>query len=29
MPAIDIKAGHESGNIGATPSDVVWIALKP
>jgi quercetin dioxygenase-like cupin family protein len=29
MPAIDLKAGHESGNIGATPSDVVWIALKP
>ena len=29
MPAIDIKAGHESGNIGATSSDVVWIALKP
>jgi hypothetical protein len=28
MPAIDIKAGHESGNIGSTPSDVVWIALK-
>lgn len=28
MPAIDIKAGHESGNIGTTPSDVVWIALK-
>jgi len=28
MPAIEIKAGHESGNIGSTPSDVVWIALK-
>jgi len=28
MPAIDIKAGHQSGNIGSTPSDVVWIALK-
>jgi predicted metal-dependent enzyme (double-stranded beta helix superfamily) len=28
MPAIDIKAGHESGNVGSTPSDVVWIALK-
>jgi len=28
MPAIDIKAGHESGNTGSTPSDVVWIALK-
>lgn len=29
MPAIDITAGHESGNTGSTPSDVVWIALKP
>jgi beta-alanine degradation protein BauB len=28
MPAIDIGAGHQSGNIGTTPSDVVWIALK-
>jgi hypothetical protein len=28
MPAIDISAGHESGNTGSTPSDVVWIALK-
>jgi quercetin dioxygenase-like cupin family protein len=28
MSAIDISAGHQSGNIGATPSDVVWIALK-
>lgn len=29
MPAIAIGAGHESGNTGSTPSDVVWIALKP
>jgi predicted metal-dependent enzyme (double-stranded beta helix superfamily) len=28
MPAIDISAGHESGNTGSAPSDVVWIALK-
>jgi quercetin dioxygenase-like cupin family protein len=28
MPAIDIGARHQSGNIGTTPSDVVWIALK-
>ena len=28
MPAIDLSAGHESGNTGKTPSDVVWIALK-
>jgi mannose-6-phosphate isomerase-like protein (cupin superfamily) len=28
MPALDIGAGHQSGNIGTTPSDVVWIALK-
>jgi len=28
MPAIDLGAGHESGNTGKTPSDVVWIALK-
>jgi mannose-6-phosphate isomerase-like protein (cupin superfamily) len=28
MPATDISAGHQSGNIGTTPSDVLWIALK-
>jgi quercetin dioxygenase-like cupin family protein len=28
MPAIDISAGHESGNTGSRPSEVVWIALK-
>ena len=28
MPEIDITEGHESGNVGTRPSDVVWIALK-
>lgn len=28
MPAIDISQGHESGNVGTTPRDVVWITLK-
>ncbi|MEA3151305.1 MAG: hypothetical protein QOD56_2244 [Gammaproteobacteria bacterium] len=28
MPAIDLSAGHQSGNTGSAPSDVVWIALK-
>jgi quercetin dioxygenase-like cupin family protein len=28
MPAIDIRAGHESSNTGTSPSDVIWIALK-
>jgi predicted component of type VI protein secretion system len=28
MPATDISEGHESGNVGPNPSDVVWIALK-
>jgi quercetin dioxygenase-like cupin family protein len=28
MPAIDINQGHESGNVGTTSRDVVWITLK-
>jgi hypothetical protein len=28
MQAIDISEGHESGNVGTNPSDVIWIALK-
>jgi quercetin dioxygenase-like cupin family protein len=28
MPTMDITEGHESGNIGTTPSDVIWITLK-
>jgi hypothetical protein len=28
MPATALSAGHQSGNIGSTPSDVLWIALK-
>jgi mannose-6-phosphate isomerase-like protein (cupin superfamily) len=28
MPATDLSVGHQSGNIGPTTSDVVWIALK-
>jgi hypothetical protein len=28
MPTIDIGEGHESGNIGAEPIDLVWVTLK-
>lgn len=28
MRTIGISEGHESGNIGKTPSEVVWISLK-
>jgi quercetin dioxygenase-like cupin family protein len=28
MPVIDISQGHESGNVGTSARDVVWITLK-
>jgi hypothetical protein len=28
MPTIDISEGHESGNIGKEPIDLVWVTLK-
>jgi len=28
MPTIDISEGHESGNIGTTPIDLIWVTLK-
>ena len=28
MPAIDISAGHESGNVGKQPIDLIWVTLK-
>jgi quercetin dioxygenase-like cupin family protein len=28
MPTIDLSAGHESGNIGKTPIDLIWVTLK-
>jgi hypothetical protein len=28
MPIIDISEGHESGNIGSEPIDLVWVTLK-
>ena len=28
MPTIDISEGHESGNIGQQPIDLIWITLK-
>jgi len=28
MPTIDISEGHESGNIGKQPIDLVWVTLK-
>ena len=29
MEAIDLSEQHESGNVGDTPIDLVWITLKP
>jgi quercetin dioxygenase-like cupin family protein len=28
MPTIDISEGHESGNIGTTPIELIWVTLK-
>jgi hypothetical protein len=28
MPTIDISEGHESGNVGQQPIDLIWITLK-
>ena len=28
MPTIDLSEGHESGNIGKDPIDLVWVTLK-
>jgi predicted metal-dependent enzyme (double-stranded beta helix superfamily) len=28
MPTIDIGVGHESGNIGKEPIDLIWVTLK-
>jgi predicted metal-dependent enzyme (double-stranded beta helix superfamily) len=28
MPAIDLSEGHESGNIGKEPIDLIWVTLK-
>jgi hypothetical protein len=28
MPTIDISEGHESGNIGKNPIDLIWVTLK-
>jgi quercetin dioxygenase-like cupin family protein len=28
MSTIDINEGHESGNIGSTPIDLIWVTLK-
>ena len=28
MPTIDISEGHESGNIGQQPIDLIWVTLK-
>jgi mannose-6-phosphate isomerase-like protein (cupin superfamily) len=28
MPTIDIGEQHQSGNVGATPIDLVWVTLK-
>jgi hypothetical protein len=28
MPTIDLSEGHESGNIGQAPIDLIWVTLK-
>jgi hypothetical protein len=28
MPTIDISEGHESGNVGRAPIDLIWVTLK-
>ncbi len=28
MEPIDVGAGHESGNVGNTPIDFIWMSLK-
>ena len=28
MPTIDISEGHESGNVGKQPIDLIWVSLK-
>ena len=28
MPTIDISVGHQSGNIGKNPIDLIWVTLK-
>jgi quercetin dioxygenase-like cupin family protein len=28
MPTIDISEGHESGNVGPAPIDLIWVTLK-
>jgi hypothetical protein len=28
MPPFDISEGHESGNVGAEPIDLVWVQLR-
>jgi predicted metal-dependent enzyme (double-stranded beta helix superfamily) len=28
MPTIDLSEGHESGNIGKQPIDLIWVTLK-
>ncbi len=28
MPTIGIEAGHESGNVGHEPIDLIWVTLK-
>jgi len=28
MPTIDLSVGHESGNIGKEPIDLIWVTLK-
>ncbi len=29
MPVTDLSVGHESGNIGKAPIDLIWVTVKP
>jgi hypothetical protein len=28
MPTIDLSVGHQSGNVGKEPIDLIWVTLK-
>jgi hypothetical protein len=28
MPTINLSVGHQSGNVGTHPIDLIWVTLK-
>jgi hypothetical protein len=28
MPMVGIEEGHQSGNVGSEPIDLIWVTLK-